>query len=73
MEKYFFHILHRAQYAGKHIYMQISYIKNAVHYLLDPIRNEVFMPQQVIVKYSSDFCIVTEVNYGELLRVRDDL
>lgn len=53
--------------------MQISYIKNAVHYLLDPIRNEVFMPQQVIVKYSSDFCIVTEVNYGELLRVRDDL
>lgn len=46
---YFFQILHRAQYASKHIYMQISYIKNAVRYLQNPIRNEAFMPQQVIL------------------------
>lgn len=48
VDKYFFsQILHRAQYASKHIHMQISYIKNAVRYLRDTIRNEAFMPQQV--------------------------
>lgn len=44
---FLFQTLHRAQHAGKHIYMQISYIKSAARYLQDPIRNEAFMPQQV--------------------------